>query len=112
MDLNVARCLMTDAIDGPGIAYWAEARRVKRNAEKEVESFEVRDGGFEGERESESWVAITEDKIRAAAKDMTDGKVACHKRIAAQFIGSEWDYDVDGIDCLIQHIVFKKIIYG
>ena len=109
---NVALCAMTDAVDGPAIAYWAEARNVKTDGDHSVTSFEVRDGGYEGPREKEEWTVINETKVRAAAKAMREGETDCHRSIQAQFVGKDWDYDSTGIDCLIQHIVFGKIIFG
>lgn len=110
--MNIAHSVMTDAVEGPGLAYWAEARKVKRNQENDVVSFEVRDGGYEGPRQSEKWVSVTERKIRKAAQEMRDGKVDCHREIQSQFVGNDWEYDSIGVDCLIQHIAFGDVIYG
>ena len=110
--MNIALCVMTDAVEGPGLSYWAECRNVSRDGDGNVFAFELRDGGYEGPREKEEWTLVDESKIRTAAAAMRNGETDCHRSIQAQFVGKEWDYDATGIDCLIQHIVFGKTIFG
>ena len=112
--MNLARCLMTDAIEGSGIAYWAEVQNVKRDHDNYVSSFEVRDGGFEGSRESDQWVLITEEKVKDGALALLDGRVKVSRDIAKQFVGGsdDWDYDQSGVDCVVQAIAFNKIVFG
>lgn len=103
--------VMTDAVEGSGIAYWAEIKNVKR-VNGYVASFQVRDAGLEGPRESEKWVTVTGHKVNVAAQKLSDGSVEVARRISAQFCGKDWDYDSEGIDCVIQAIVFGKLIFG
>lgn len=113
-DINYAHCLMTDAIETAGIGYWAEVRNVKRNAENEVVSFEVREE-TPSDNAPAPWATVNEGKVRQAAKDMRDGKCSVHRQIAAQFIGDsgdDWDYDSTGVDCIVQWIALGKVIYG
>lgn len=113
MNLNIARCVMTDAIEGPAIAYWAEVRNVKRAEDNYVSSFEVRDGGFEDARESDQWVLITEEKVKDGATALLNGSVKVSRDIAKQFVGGDdWDYDQSGVDCVVQAIAFNKIVFG
>lgn len=108
---TLAEYVMTDAVEGSGIAYWAEIKNVKR-AGGYVTSFQVRDAGLEGPRESEKWVTVNERKVNAAAQKLRDGNVEAARRISAQFCGKEWEYDSEGVDCIIQAIAFGKLIFG
>lgn len=109
---EVMLCMLTDAVEGSGIAYWAEARNVRRRPDLYVTSFEVRDGGYEGPRESEAWHKINATTLKAAIVKLRNGAVPVRRDIAAQFVGAEWDYDCEGIDCAVQVAVFGKLVYG
>jgi hypothetical protein len=106
-----AQYLMIDALDGPAIAYWAEVKNVKHDEQGKCLSFQVRDGGYEDERVSKEWVTITELKIEHAAMCLLSGTIEVRRDIAAQFIGKEWKYDSEGVDCIIQAICFDKLIF-
>ncbi|MCA3018814.1 MAG: hypothetical protein ING66_09435 [Rhodocyclaceae bacterium] len=104
--------VMTDAIEGAGIAYWAEVKAVKRNAEGYVTSFEVRDGGYEGERVSDAWKIVNRHAVQNAVARLLSGEFAVRRDLAAQFVGEDWEYDQDGVDALIQAICFDELTFG
>jgi hypothetical protein len=105
---------LTDAIENSDIGYWAEFKNIKRDNEKLIISFDIRDNDDEGERVSEKWHKITFNKILKATEKIKNGEVEIRKDIAQQFIGKpeDWDYDIEGIDCVIQIVVFNELIYG
>ncbi len=104
--------LMISAVESSPIAYWAEIRDVRRDEKGNVLSFQVRDGGLEDARVSRHWVTINARKIIIAAKKLLLGEIKVRKDIAAQFIGKEWDFDYEGVDCIIQSIRYKKLVFG
>jgi len=112
--MNVAKCIMTDAAKGPGIAYWAELKDVVCDSEGNVVGFDVRDNDAEGAREAPEFVRVDENAVRNAISRLLTGEVKVARRIASQFVGGEdnWDYDSEGVDCLIQAVVFGKLVYG
>jgi hypothetical protein len=106
--------ILTDAIETSAIAYWAQGSDVQRDEERLVTAFKVRDGGFEGEPEKEGEMLIDEAAILAARDKIVNGEIQIRADIAAQFVGKpdDWDYDVEGVDCLIQTAFFGDLIYG
>jgi len=109
--MDQAKYLMTDAIEGSGIVYWAEARKVTRDSEGFVTSFEVRDGGYEDARTSDKWTKINADVVNRAALSLLLGRCPVQRDIAAQFVG-EWEYDSDGVDAIIQCACFGELVFG
>lgn len=112
--MNVANCIMTDAVEGSGIAYWAELKDVTRNPDGDVVAFDVRDNGAEGPREAQEFIHVDETAVKNAVNRLLNGETKVARRIASQFVGGEanWDYDSEGVDCLIQTITFGKLVYG
>jgi len=112
--MNIARCIMTDAVEGPGIAYWAEIKDITRDDEGYVTGFDVRDNGVEEPRERNDFIRVDESAVKKAVGEVLNGKVGVHRRIASQFVGGDdgWDYDSEGVDCVIQTIAFGKLVYG
>lgn len=106
--------ILSAAVDGPAIAYWAKGRNVRRDAEGNVVSFEVADGGPDGEPVQKGWRVFNERAIKRAREVLVNGKVDLSRSIRAQFVGpvDEWEYDDDGVDALVQVAFFGKIIYG
>jgi len=110
--MSIANWLMSDSI--AAIAYWADVRNVRTSAEgkyRVVSSMEVRDGAHEDGDPGE-WVRVTAAAIRKAATALRDGRIQVRRDIAAQFIGSEWEYDSEGADCAVQAAVFGEIRFG
>lgn len=103
---------LTDAVEGPGVAYWAEAKDVQRDEHGYVTSFKVRDGGYESDRVSKNWKTVNEKSVKKAVADILSGEMEVRRDLAAQFIGKEWEYDSDGVDCVIQTICFGELIFG
>lgn len=112
--MNVAKCIMTDAVEGSGVTYWAEIKDVVRDSSGDVVSFDVRDNDAEGPREAPGFVRVDENAVRNAAGRLLAGEVKVARRVASQFVGGEenWDYDSEGVDCVIQAIAFGKLVYG
>lgn len=101
--------LLTDAVDGSAIHYWANIKNVERNEHGDVTSFlcseVLRDINFK-------WVKVTPKKIQKAVLDILTKDIDVSRELASQFIGEEWDTDINGVDIMIQYIVFKYIKYG
>lgn len=106
-----AKYVMTDAVEGSGIAYWAEVKDVKRGAGNYVVSFKVRDAGNEGRRVSAKWTTVNAVAVESAAERLREMDI-CSRDIAAQFCGVAWDTDQNGVDCIVQVIAFGKLIFG
>ena len=124
-NIDVIECMLSDAVEGnSGINYWAEIRKIRRDKNKPevigsstfypVVSFEVRDNGSGEVRVSEKWVIVNQGEVRKAVKKILNGQITVRRDIASQFIGkeSDWDYDSEGIDCVIQVIAFNEILFG
>lgn len=113
---HTIECLLTDAIEGPGIAYWAEADNIRRAPTRPhwVTGFKVRDGGYENDPVKSEWLELTEAVLLKARDDLLSGKVKVRKDLAAQFVGppDDWDYDADGVDVLIQAAYFGELVYS
>jgi len=113
-----AQYLMTDAVETSAIAYWAEARNIKRSEPDDgtsvgyVTSFQVRDGGYEGPRVSDKWITVDSKAIAEAIEKIRNGVVKVRRDIAAQFVGEEWDHDIEGVDVVIQTICFNNLVFG
>lgn len=89
-----------------------EIKNVKRDKEGYVESFDVRPHhNEEPDAEPAKWIKIMSKGVITASKKLLAGDVIVHREIAAQFIGN-WDTDSDGVDCVIQVLVFGSIVYG
>jgi hypothetical protein len=110
--MNIARCLMTDAIEGSGISYWAEVNHVRRDSIGDVVSFRVRENEFERDGKQTKWTTVTEKKLRKAAVTLLTKNTGVSRDICAQFIGTEWDYDAHGVDCVVQMIALGEVKYG
>lgn len=113
---HTLECLLTDAIEGPGIAYWAEIDKVRRidTSPYWVTGFAVRDGGIENDPVKTEWLELTEAILLQARNDLVSGKIKVRKDLAAQFVGQpdDWDYDAEGVDVLIQAAYFGELVYG
>lgn len=108
-EASSAESLMTDAIEGAAIAYWAIVRNIVRDVDTGcVTSFDVRN--FESA--DVRWVRVNEKALRKAASKLLNGEVEVRRDIAAQFIGKNWEYDDEGIDCVIQARCFNEIVFG
>ena len=106
--------VMTDAVEGAGIAYWAEAKNVRRNKNNDVTSFYVRANDNEplpADPKLREWHRVDASKVVAAATAVRNGLVDIRRDIAAQFV-PPYDYDGEGVDCLIQVIAFGEIVFG
>jgi hypothetical protein len=113
-----ASYLMTDAVEGSGIAYWAllDQDSIKRDNKLPragyVIQFKVTDGGFENDPINDKWVTINEATILTAVDKILKGDIPIRRDIAAQFVGKTWEYDSEGVDAVIQAILFGSIQYG
>lgn len=108
------RYALTDAVEGPAIAYWAEAKDIKRDTEGYVISFKVRDGAPDGEpvRTPNTWVTINARSLLKGRNKLLLDDLDVAQTFAGQFVGHDWNYDATGIDVLIQAVVFGDIVYG
>jgi hypothetical protein len=63
---------------------------------------------------SESKKKVNARSIMLARKKLLHEDCDIHRSIAAQFVGpvEKWEYDNDGIDALVQVILFDKVVYG
>lgn len=108
--------ILTDAVEGPGIAYWASGASVKRAgaAPRYVTSFIVTDAAPDGEPVKTGSKTINARAIMAARNALVNGDIAVRRDIAAQFVGKpeDWECDSEGVDALIQAAFFGKITYG
>jgi hypothetical protein len=97
-----------------GCNYWAEFRKPVYDDENNLISVQVRDGGKENDPVRKNWMTIDAKKIMKGRTMLLDGNVQVAREYAAQFIGTEheWDYDVWGADCLVQAVYFGEIVYG
>ena len=109
---ELAKCLMVDAVEGQGIAYWAEIKGIKRDDNHYVLSFMVRD--VEREEKDGKWCLVNVAKVTSAVKRLLDNfqKYGVHRDYAACFLGNDWDYDMHGVDIIIQIVAFDKVIFG
>lgn len=115
LEANKGACqLMTDAVETSALSEWAEIKNIVRNHENLVESFQVRDGGFEGSRVKKEWTMIHCAKIRNIVKRLLLGEVEARRDIAQQFVGkcNDWTYDAEGINVIVQCICFNEIVFG
>jgi hypothetical protein len=106
---------LNDLVNTRAIQYWAEIKSVKCDkATGNVVSFIVLDGGYENDPYTTEKKTISEKSLMAARAKLLLDDVDVHRDIAAQFIGpmDKWDYDLDGIDALVQVALFGKLIYG
>lgn len=110
---KMIRNILTDAVEGPAIAYWAAGGDINRDVDGIV-SFQVMDAGPDGSPVKEGMFLIDEAAIMAAREKIINTDVDLNRDTAAQFVGpvDKWEYDQDGIDALIQVAVFGKIVYG
>lgn len=104
--------VIADAAEGVGFSYWGEVDNVKRDMDGKVSSFQVRDPGYENPSLHEGWVTIDTASLIEGVRRLLSGEVIVRRDLAAQFIGNDWDYDADGIDVLVQAIVFGKLVYS
>jgi hypothetical protein len=114
-EIDTIECMLCDALESGYLNYWAEARNIKRNkVTGNYISFEIRDHGDSGERKNEEWVLINHAAIRKAVKKILAGEIEISRTIAAQFVGkeSDWDYDAEGVDCIVQTAAFNEIVFG
>jgi len=97
-----------------GSAYWAEFKTPEYDADRNLISVHVRDGGFENDRVKTSWMKIDAKKILKGRQMLVDGNVKVARSHAAAFVGTvhEWGYDIFDADCLIQAVYFGEIVYG
>lgn len=111
-DLELIKCLLTDAVECLDLFGWAEVRAVRKDKNGYVSSFSCRDAGYAGSKVS-AWAKVNPKKISIAAFHCREGDLDVGRDIAAQFVDkvAVWDYDMYGIDCLIQYIVLGKVIY-
>lgn len=117
MTHHMIECILSDACDGPAIAYWAKGKDIVRKAGEinYVHSFKVADNDPDGSGPvKKGWKLIDEKAIMKAREKIVNEDVGIHRSIAAQFVGpiDKWEYDSDGVDALIQVAFFGKIVYG
>lgn len=110
--VKMARHVMTDAVEGPGLAYWAEARNIRRDPDGNITAFQVRDAGKEDDRVSDEWTNINTKRVLVGRMLLLTGEVPVRRDLAAQFVGNDWDYDSEGVDVLIQALAFGKLVFG
>jgi hypothetical protein len=113
--LRAINHVLNDLVNSRAISYWAEIKSAKRDKDTgKIISFVVVDGGYENDPYTTEKKTISEKSLMAARKKMLLDDVDVHRDIAAQFVGpmDKWDYDLDGIDALVQVALFGKIIYG
>ena len=115
-DISNAKNLLTDAIESSAISYWAEAQNVVRDDEGNVTQFDVRDDG-DGDpdnRYKDEWTTITVQSVLDIVPNLLEGQFNIHRSICQQFAGKVeyWDYDAEGIDCVIQIIAFGELVFG
>lgn len=101
-----AKYVMTDAVEGQGIAYWAIVKDVKRDKDGYVTSFKVT------QLTRSSWIVINAKKINEAALAMLTGRIEVSREIASQFIGIEWETDQHGVDAVVQASLFNCMYYS
>ena len=106
-----ALSVMTDAIEGQGLAHWAEAKSVRRNKNNEVTSFYVRASDAEEPSNGREWHKIDARKVIAAASDMRNGRTDVRRDIAAQFI-PPYEYDSEGVSFCIKIAAFGELVFG
>ena len=114
-DIDTIESMLCDAVESGYLNYWAEVRNIKQDKQtRSYVSFEVRDHGDGGERQSDTWVLINHAIIRKAVKKILAGEIEISRTIAAQFVGKEydWNYDAEGVDCVVQVATFNEIIFG
>lgn len=115
MNHNI-KCILTDAVEGPGIAYWASGLNIVRQEEGEnhVISFIVKDAAPDGDPVKKGQKLINERAILKAREALVNGDIKVRRDIAAQFVGKpeDWDYDSEGVDALVQAAFFGEIVYG
>lgn len=112
--------IISSAVSGPAIAYWAKGSNVVYEQKPDgsrgpVIAFTVRDGDPDGSGVlTTSKKVINERSILAARKLLMDQDCGVHRSIAAQFVGpmENWDFDSDGVDALVQVVLFGKAVYG
>lgn len=105
---------LSDAYESSAIDYWAEVQNPVRNEHREYTSFQVRESEAPLERMSDGCKTVDEVSVLAAVAKMLNGEMDVSRSIAAQFVGKieSWEYDIVGIDCVIQCICFGELIYG
>lgn len=114
---NTISSILTDAVEGEGIAYWAKIQMVIRDREVKfwpVVSFVVLDGAPDGQPVKKGQKLINARIIERARNRIVNGDVKVRRDIAQQFVGvpNDWEYDSEGVDALIQVAFFGEIVYG
>ncbi len=112
---HIIKCILTDAVEGSAISYWAAGTKVLREEETNyVTSFKVRDNAPDGEPVKKGCKVISNKAILKARNALVNGDVPVRRDIAGQFVGKpeDWEYDGEGVDALVQAAFFGKIVYG
>lgn len=114
IDVKMITNFLTDAFECPVIYYWAETSDPKYLRE-DIISFVVADGApLMGDKITNRTAIVNEESILEAVSSILSGKVKIRRDIAQQFIGlpRDWEYDQEGIDAIVQIILFNDIVYG
>lgn len=114
--LQFLRDVMCTAFEG-GCAYWAEARRVRRDGELNYLSFDIRAVEEHDEDRLRVWQSITPAKLDVAIRKLISGEHKAAKYIVDQFAGypgnlDATDHDADGADVVVQLAAFGEIVFG
>ena len=113
--MNIFEQMMTDAVHGGAIGYWANVNNVTQSEDDPsmVTSFTVWDSAPEGEPMKEGEMVIDAAALQKARDAIASGAVPVHDGLKARFAGpeSEWEYDDAALNQLIQVAYFGSITY-
>ncbi len=115
---EVIKQILTDAVEGPAIAYWARCYRSVREHTgkyKLVTQFRVSDAAPDGGKPVKKGSKTIGERAILKARDLlVNGNVNVRRDIKAQFVGQPdaWEYDQEGIDALVQLAFFGELVYG
>lgn len=113
-NLEFLRDVMTIAIEG-GIDYWAVIRKLERDAELNVISFDVKD--YAEPNTDSNWKHINVDKVAEAIEKVLHKKVEIADYLRRDIItgysqADASEIDVESADCVVQIAAYGEIVFG
>lgn len=112
--------ILTSAVEGKAITYWAKGKDVQRQPRTKDEyayviSMKVGDADPDDDGGvKKGWKLLNERSLAKARDKLVNEDCDVHRSIAAQFVGpiDKWEVDNEGVDAIIQVAFFGKVVYG
>jgi len=115
--------VMTSAVEGRAITYWAQARNVVRDVDLNVVSFEVKP--LDGDRRTrerrargldaaptDTWRTVDAGGIALAIAFVLSGHVRVGRPLVGQIVTEKGAADEECVDVLVQIAALGELVYG